>query len=183
MSRMPLYVAFLRGINVGGRTVRMERLREVFRALGFSDVETFIASGNVIFGSDVPDPMALERRIETALESALGFEVATFVRPVRQLGAIARHQPFAAGSDGAPAGTIQVGFLRDAPDAAVRRRILACRTEVDELAVKGREVYWLVRGRLFDSRLAGPALGRLLGPTTMRNLNTVVRLARKYGAM
>ena len=52
---MPRYITFLRAINVGGHTVKMDRLREIFESLGFANVETFIASGNVVF----------ERRRET----------------------------------------------------------------------------------------------------------------------
>ena len=177
---MPRYVAFLRGVNVGGRTIRMERLREVFTAAGSSAVETFIASGNVIFDSRATNLPALERKVEAALQSSLGYRVATFLRRVTDLEAIAQHQPFTADATGA-LGTIHVGFLRAAPGAAERRAILALRTEVDELDVKGSEVYWLVRGRLHDSKLSDAVMGRSLGETTMRNRNTIVRLAAKYG--
>jgi uncharacterized protein (DUF1697 family) len=46
---MPKYVAFLRAINVGGHTVKMDHLRRLFEALGFTNVETFIASSDVVF--------------------------------------------------------------------------------------------------------------------------------------
>ncbi|MGH7483915.1 MAG: DUF1697 domain-containing protein, partial [Longimicrobiales bacterium] len=73
--------AFLRAINVGGRTVRMAALRELFDALGLERVETFIASGNVVFDVEgQEDPSALERRIEERLRRELGYEVATFLR-------------------------------------------------------------------------------------------------------
>ena len=77
---MPRYIAFLRAINVGGHTVKMDALRELFEALGFEQVETFIASGNVIFETTETDTAALERRIETHLQAALGYAVATFLR-------------------------------------------------------------------------------------------------------
>jgi len=57
------YIAFLRAINVGGHTVKMDHLRSLFEALGFSNVETFIASGNVIFESKSKSTRALERRL------------------------------------------------------------------------------------------------------------------------
>jgi uncharacterized protein (DUF1697 family) len=75
---MPRYVAFLRAINVGGRTVTMERLRALFSDIGFSNVETFIASGNVIFDSKSAAPTTLEKDIERQLEASLGYSVATF---------------------------------------------------------------------------------------------------------
>ena len=64
---MTRYVAFLRAINVGGRRVKMHHLRELFESLGFSNVETFIASGNVIFDSPAEDTRKLEQRIEDHL--------------------------------------------------------------------------------------------------------------------
>ena len=75
------FIAFLRAINVGGgRTVKMQSLRQVFESLGFSRVTTFIASGNVVFETTTKKTRALERKIERALKTALGYEVRTFVR-------------------------------------------------------------------------------------------------------
>lgn len=177
---MPRCVAFLRAINVGGHTVRMAQLRELFTSLGLRGVETFIASGNVVFEAAEADADRLERRIERHLTDALGYPVDTFIRAARELRAIAAHQPFSLDGSGGPAGTVYVGFLRRAPDRAARRTIQSFNTDVDEFDVKGREVYWLVRGSLADSRVKGAALGHALGPTTMRNRKTIVRLARKY---
>src|SRR6476620_4469524 len=73
-------IAFLRAINVGGHTVKMEVLRRLFEELGFENVETFIASGNVIFDAPDDDQGALEKQIEGQLRTSLGYEVATFVR-------------------------------------------------------------------------------------------------------
>ena len=77
---MPRYIAFLRAINVGGHTVKMDRLRQIFDSLGFSNVETFLASGNVVFETTAQDTAALETRITAGLRAALGYEVATFLR-------------------------------------------------------------------------------------------------------
>jgi uncharacterized protein (DUF1697 family) len=177
---MPRCVAFLRAINVGGHTVQMARLRGMFTSMGLSRVETFIASGNVIFEAAEREVALLESRIERHLGSMLGYPVDTFIRLTRDLPAIASHQPFQLDRSGSPGGTIYVGFLRDAPGAAGRRTIQSFNTDVDEFEVKGREVYWLVRGRLTDSKVKSAALGRVLGSTTMRNRNTIVRLASKY---
>ena len=65
---MPRYVAFLRAVNVGGRIVKMDALRGHFAAAGFANVETFIASGNVIFDTRAKAGPALEAKIEAALE-------------------------------------------------------------------------------------------------------------------
>ena len=72
---MPRTLAFLRAINVGGRTVRMEELRRLFEDLGLARVETVIASGNVVLESRASDEAALAKRIEKQLAAGLGFEV------------------------------------------------------------------------------------------------------------
>jgi uncharacterized protein (DUF1697 family) len=72
---MPRYIAFLRGINVGGHRVKMDRLRAIFAELGLKDVSTFIASGNVLFTTESGDADGLRERIESQLASQLGYEV------------------------------------------------------------------------------------------------------------
>jgi uncharacterized protein (DUF1697 family) len=178
---MPRYVAFLRAINVGGRRlVRMEQLRTLFGSLGLSDVETFIASGNVIFNSPAADVVALERKIEAKLHASLGYPVATFVRSADELTAIGRHRPF--GEDPVPVGggAVHVIFLSKALTPTARKQLLALRSDEDDFAVKGREVYWLRRGKLLESPVSGAVMERSLGSfATMRNRNTVVRLIAK----
>jgi uncharacterized protein (DUF1697 family) len=87
---MPRFIAFLRAINVGGHTVKMDGLRRIFESLGFSSVETFIASGNVIFETRRKNASALERKIASALDNALEYEVATFLRTDEEVVAIAQ---------------------------------------------------------------------------------------------
>jgi uncharacterized protein (DUF1697 family) len=72
-------IAFLRAINVGGHTAKMDDLRQLFQSLGFSGVETFLASGNVVFEATSRNTKALEKKIEKKLQEALGYEVATFI--------------------------------------------------------------------------------------------------------
>jgi uncharacterized protein (DUF1697 family) len=79
------YIAFLRAVNVGGRVVKMDRLRALFEALGLSDVRTHIQTGNVFFRAAGSDRAALARRIERHLERALGFEVPTMLRTVAEV--------------------------------------------------------------------------------------------------
>ena len=168
------HVAFLRAINVGGRTVKMDQLRRLFTALGFRDVTTLIASGNVLFTPGRQQAGTLERRLEQALADALGFEVATFVRTAADLNALTRAEAMSP----APGESVLVGFLKAAPDAAARARVAAFRTAGDELDVVGRELWWLRRGRISDSRLSGGLLEKALGASmTMRNITTVRKLS------
>lgn len=172
---MTRHVAFLRAINVGGRTVRMERLRALFEDLRLQDVSTVINSGNVVFTSAAKDTPALERHIEQALAADLGYEVDTFVRSASEIATVARRKDFA----DAPAGElVQVAFLKTRPSATVRRAVEALATDRDELVVRGRELHWHVRGRTMDSRVRPKALGDALGgPTTVRSITTVRRIA------
>lgn len=180
---MQRFIAFLRAINVGGRTVKMTELCARFEALGFSGVASFIASGNIIFESPAADARALEERIERELRASLGYEVATFVRSVAEVSGIARYEAFPAAAPRAEGTSLHVGFLREPPSAEARAALLGLRTEVHEFHVQGREFYWLCRIRMSESTITGARLERTLGmPTTMRNVNTVHRLAAKYPA-
>ena len=177
---MPRYVAFLRAINVGGRVVKMERLRELFESLGMRDVETFIASGNVVFETRAADAAALETRIERHLAKALGYEVATFLRTTDELAAVAAHVPFA-GADPVPEGhALSVGFLKAAPGDAQRAALMAHRGANDDFHLHQREVWWWCRTRVSDSAFNGARLERAIGPATMRNVTTVRKLGAKY---
>lgn len=177
---MPRYVAFLRAINVGGHVVKMERLRQLFTKLGFAGVETFIASGNIIFQSAARDAARLEGKIETALESELGYAVKTFLRTDAEVAEIAAHEAFEGARELAK-GTLFIGLLKIAPLAADRERLLGACTATDEFHVDGRELYWFCRGKSNESAFPGAKLEKTLGmATTLRNSNTLRRLAAKY---
>ena len=180
LAAMPRYIAFLRAINVGGRTVTMEALRAQFQGLGFLQVETFIASGNVIFTSRSSSGPVLQRRIEAKLQQALGYEVATFLRTDAELQAIAGRPPFDE-AERRQAGAFNVAFLAQAPDAARVARLAPLKTAIDDFQVQGREVYWLCRLRQNESKFSNAVLERTLQlKATFRNFNTVTRLAAKY---
>lgn len=174
---MQLYVAFLRAINVGGHTVKMDRLRALFEEMGFDDVATFIASGNVIFQAK-GKAAALEARIEAHLKSSLGYEVVTFLRTPAELAAVAALHPF---EDEAAAHGLYVGFLKEPPTAEAREKLMALRADTVDFAVHGREVWWLSRISMADSRISNGSLEKALRmPATFRNVTTVRKLAAKY---
>lgn len=161
--------------------VKMDQLRQLFEALGFANVETFIASGNVIFEAKSKDTNALQRRIEKHLHKALGYEVVTFLRTLEELDKVAHHQPFAESEMNRPGNTLYVGFIADSPAKAVSQKVEALATEVDDLKVTDRELYWLLRTSFSDSKLSGATIERALGmKATIRNINTVQRILKKY---
>ncbi|HEY3344070.1 MAG TPA: DUF1697 domain-containing protein [Anaerolineaceae bacterium] len=178
---MTRYIAFLRAINVSGHVVKMDALRRLFEDMGFTRVETFIASGNVIFESETADAVALERRIAEGLRTALGYEVVTFLRTPAELASTAAYLPFAAEDLLAEGVSLYVGFLGNAPAEPALQTILAFRTPVDEFAVYGREIYWLCRIRSSDSMFSLSRLERAIGmQATFRNVTTVRKMAEKY---
>jgi uncharacterized protein (DUF1697 family) len=115
---MNRYVAFLRGVNVGGSTViKMADLKQLFESLGLKNVQTYIQSGNVIFETSEGDATSPEKQIEARLETAFGYRIRLFVRTWREAQAIARKTPFTAGADE----TVHVVFLNRKPDKARNR--------------------------------------------------------------
>lgn len=177
---MPRYFAFLRAINVGKRLVRMETLRELFTGLGFSLVETFINSGNVIFETRSVKTADLEKRIAKHLETNLGYAVPTFLRTDTELAAISVCQPF----DPAlarKAATLCVGFLAEGLTAAQHDSLMALQTSDDFFHVQDREIYWLSLKKQSESVISNAVLERKLKvPFTFRNLTTVGKLLERY---
>jgi uncharacterized protein (DUF1697 family) len=178
---MPKYVAFLRAINVGNHTVKMDHLRRLFEDLGLANVETFIASGNVIFDSKTTNTKSLERKIEKHLEKSLGYAVTTFVRSISELAEIAQYEPFAQEELSADGNTLFVCFVNDKPATEAKKKLASCASSIDGFHINEREVYWLYRRNNGESKFYGGPLEKTLGrQTTIRNVNTVLRLVKKY---
>ena len=176
---MPRYVALLRAVNVGGRVVKMERLRQVFEETGLTGVSTHIASGNVLFTAGRGRAAVLETKIEKALEAALGYPVAAFLRTPAELAAVAAQRPFP-DEDLGEAHGVYVGFLKEPLSTERYDLVHGFRTPTDEFAVSGREVWWLCRIRSSDSEFSGARLEKALGlSATFRNISTVRALAAK----
>ena len=91
---MEKYFAFLRGINVGGRVVKMDALTKMFSTLGLKNVKTFIQSGNVVFESSEKNKKTLAGKIEKKLLKELGYEVAALLRTEEELQALLKLDPF-----------------------------------------------------------------------------------------
>jgi uncharacterized protein (DUF1697 family) len=178
MSAGRRYVAFLRAINVGGRVVKMDRLRALFESLRLGNVETMIASGNVLFHAPASQRAdALEQHIEQHLKKALGYDVATFLRTPDEIAAIVAHEPFVPDPS---AHAVYVVFLKRLPTTDARQKLLGFSNDVDEFSASGREVYWKARKNVSESTFSGAQLEKTLGmPATMRNITTVRKLGVK----
>ncbi len=180
VPRMERHAAFLRGMNVGGHRLRNDELRSHFEGLGFLEVATFRASGNVTFAAEREPPQAIGARIEAGLATALGYAVPTFLRTAAEVHAIAALRPFEAERLRRSTGKLQVALLAAAPSAPVRAQVLALAGDQDALALRGRELYWLPSGGILDSTLELKAIERLLGPMTLRTKNTIEQIAAKH---
>jgi len=90
------YAAFLRGINVGGhKTIKMDELKKAFEALGFENVKTLLASGNVLFAAPAASESTLAKKIEKKLETAFEHEIGVLIRKIAELQRLAEADPFA----------------------------------------------------------------------------------------
>lgn len=173
-------VAFLKGINVGGHRVTMEELRRVLAPIGLPDLATFIASGNLIFGTDPRASTEVEAGIETQLRETLGYDVDTFVRTVPELASVAEYTVAQIEGEGWKP---HVMFGRRAASADDKAALKALETPDDAFRYHDREIVWMRRGGLTDSTIAAHHLNRALQkrPVTSRTLRTVQRLVAKLG--
>jgi uncharacterized protein (DUF1697 family) len=158
----------------------MDQLKQVFEELGFSSVETFIASGNVIFETRSRDRRAIEKKIASELHRVFGFEVATFVRTNAELAAIAEYLPFPKEMLEA-AVAYNVAFLEDEADKRGSAAMLALGNELHDFHVNGRELYWVSKVRQGESAFKTNDFERALGmKMTLRGINTVRRMVDRW---
>ena len=156
---MPRYIALLRGINLGGHTVKMDRLKKLFEELGLKNVETLIASGNVIFESTSKNAAALEKKIAEHLEKSLGFPAATYLRTAEQMAAVLEHEAL----QDLRANTVYIGFLSEPPSKAAHAKLMSHSTKSDEFHVREREVYWLCSTHMSESPFFRIGIEKALG--------------------
>lgn len=182
---MPRYAAFLRGMNIGGRRLTNDDLRAHFEDMGFTGVQTFRASGNVVFdaagvlgGERSLD--ALREKIEHGLASCLGYAVPVFIRGAEEVRAIAAATPFPPKRLQAGAGKLQVALLRVPPAPQARAQALSLAGDEDGLVFAERELFWLPRGGVLDSALDMRTIERLLGEMTVRTKGTIEQIAGRH---
>lgn len=177
---MSKYVAFLRAINVGGHTVKMDVLRTLFQELDLQNVETFIASGNVIFETDAKRINTLEQSIAQHLEQKLGYSVATFIRDAAALRALAQYKPFS-DQDMNAAGAFNVAFLAQPLNATQIQNVMALQNQQDKFHVHTREVYWLCQTKQSESKFSNAVLEKTIrAQATLRGFNTIQKLVAKH---
>jgi uncharacterized protein (DUF1697 family) len=161
------HVALLRAVNVGGRSkVPMAELRALFEELGHTDVQTYIASGNVVFAGK-PDA----KRLERAIADRFGVETAVILRTAKQLQAVLDAHPF-----GEDTSQTYVTFLVEKPSAAAAKAVHALDVAPDEARVIGAELYLRFPNGLGRSKTPGRVDRALKVAGTNRNWRTVAKL-------
>jgi uncharacterized protein (DUF1697 family) len=170
------YVALLRGINVGGKSiVRMADLKQCVEDLGYEHVSTFIASGNVLFETSERNAAKLESAIERALEERFRLPITVVVRSRAEVGRIVKAIP--AKWVGNESVRVYVAFLRRTRDGRKLAREIRPREGVDELVATKSALMWATRrDALTRSGLQKLPAGAAYTDMTLRNLNTTLKL-------
>ncbi len=178
---MTIYIAFLRGINVGGKNViKMADLKQTLQSLGLSKVQTYIQSGNVLFES-AEEERPLREKIEKTIHTVFGFSVAVILRTFKELEQIVESCPFSDEEVSLAQLSIEVeclyiALLERAPLPEAVDRINVYKSETDQYQVIGREIYLLFHHSIRESKLAAN-LDRLGITMTVRNWRTIHKLA------
>ncbi len=178
---MTLFVAFIRGINVGGHIVKKEQLQEAFKSLGFQNVFTFRQSGNVIFEAKTTDVEELKKRIEEKLRVMLGYDVAVFIRTIPQLKGIIDLDPFK--GQGKKGTSFLVTMLANPPPSAFTSQLPLTipKSTAQFISAKGTEVFSVTHGG-GEGALPNPFVeSKLKVKATTRNMNVIKEIVEKYG--
>jgi len=163
--------------------VKMDHLRSLVESMGFANVETFIASGNVIFDSKSKNATAMEQKIEKQLRQALGYEVKTFIRTIAEVTDVMGYPCFKRSDLEKPGNILYVGFMSATPAPAAEKKLASLADKVNDFHVHQREVYWLRRTSEGDSEYSGGIIEKTLAtPSTFRNSTTLKKIAAKYPA-
>lgn len=171
---MPIYIAMLRGINVGGnKRIKMDGLRESFEALDFENVQSYIQSGNVVFKASKHPPVSLSKKIEDRILRDFAFPVLVITRTHVEMNTAIESNPFL--KEGAiDPEKLHVVFLPEPPAPANLRELAALTTEPDRSRCLGKEMYlYLPNGFAHSSLANNPLERRLLKSATTRNWKTV----------
>jgi len=175
-------VALLRGINVGtAKRIGMAELRSVLVDLGYTGVITHLQSGNVVFTSSAAAARTAAKDIERSVHARLGVRSTVVMRSAAELAAVIANAPLL--DVMTDPSRFLVGFLSGDPNSIAVRNFRALDVAPDQIRIRGREVYMWCPGGVIASPLTKLVTEKSLGvAVTMRNWNTVTRLAALAGA-
>ncbi len=174
------YIAFIRGINVGGKNViRMSDLSALFHRIGFTGVTTYIQSGNVLFESDAELPKQIEEQIEKQLLTALEAEVPVIVRSVKAIENLIGQDPFRNYKDDQEV-KLYVCFLKYRSEKIPPLPLIEAKDGLEVIQVN--DLYAFVVSRKVKRMYGFPnnlVEKELNVPTTTRNWNTILKMIKK----
>lgn len=173
------YVAFLRALNVGGRTAKSAEILPVFESAGLVNVSSFLASGNILFETNSGDLDELTQKLESSFHNAFGFMSHIFIRSSGELRTILQHEPFDPQLR-AKLPTNCVGFTRRKlpPDSLELLKSLG--NDLDYFAVTSTEIYWASKSKQSEASFTLKQLEKSLGlEASFRGMNTIKRLVAK----
>ncbi len=176
---MTRYVAFLGSINVGGNRLTMADLRAAFEMEDFSNVETVVASGNVLFDFDERPTRGLEEKLGGILVERFAMDAAVCVRDKAEVAAAIADNPFAGEGEDKQ---VHTHFLEHQPSPEQFERLIADQAErgTEKLAAGDRALYIDFVGGVADSKLTGAFIARRLGcKGTARNMRSLARILGK----
>ncbi|HEY3834282.1 MAG TPA: DUF1697 domain-containing protein [Acidimicrobiia bacterium] len=172
---MPTYAALLRAVNVGGRSLAMAELRALCADLGFTDVQSYVQSGNIVLTSGSRSERGVQRTIEDGIAERFGLDVPVMLRSHGELTGLLKANPYAA--TGADPARLLVMFLDAAPKPATARGVDGEQHAPDLFTVAGREIYLYCPNGYGRSKLTNSFFERKLGVRcTGRNWRTVGKL-------
>jgi uncharacterized protein (DUF1697 family) len=170
------YIGFLRAINLGStRKFPKDRIVKAVEAAGFTDVATYINTGNVRFDTTLRSRAKIEAALEEAFEAEAGFAVPTIVFTQKELREVAEH----AASFG-HGGRHYVSLLKESPSAAQVKKLEEASTAEEVAKVGGRAVHLLLGENYHEARLTNAVVEKHLGVATNRNLTVIRTLAEKW---
>ncbi len=175
LCAMSKYAAFLRGINLGGRTVKMDELRKTLEEAGFKNVKTLLASGNVIFETSVP-AAKLNGTIEAQLKKAFGFDIDVILRSESEIQALVKADPFKR-TKITPETRLYVSFLSDASSTKPKLPFKALDGEYQILQIEKGNVVSFLTAKKHNTPDVMDLLSKQFGKKiTTRNWNTVLKI-------
>jgi uncharacterized protein (DUF1697 family) len=173
---MATYIGFLRAINLGAtRKFPKDAIVAAVEAAGFTEVATYINTGNVRFDTTLRSRAKIEAALEREFETAAGFAVPTIVFTQKELREIAEH----AASFG-HGGKHYVSLLKEPPTAAAVQRLEDSITTDEVARVGGRAVHLLLGDNYHEAKLTNASVEKHLGVATNRNLTVIRALAEKW---
>jgi uncharacterized protein (DUF1697 family) len=177
---MPTFVAFLRGINVGGHIVVKEKLQKAFSSLGFQNISTYGQSGNIVFETDGANTEDIKNKIEGKLNKMLGYDVVVFVRTIPQLKKIIDLKPFR--SKDKEGASFLVSMLTSAPlQFPLKLPLTIPKSTAQIISAKDTEVFSVTHGS-GEGGMPNPFLeSKLKMKATTRNMNIIMKIVDKHG--